>query len=131
MAAPGTAFAFALLRMEALALGLPGAPRWGSVIISGPLEFFPTQPTPVTPSDLVSADAFAERFDQLLSLGFPWISLSAAGLFGGALLVIVETPTYTQPYPEVTSVNASGPPAAVRQRADWRIDDLVVIEGAP
>jgi hypothetical protein len=131
MGAPGRAVAFALLRTEALALGLPGAPRWDSVTISGPLELFPTQQTHVTPADLVAADAFAERFDQLLSLGYPWINLSAAGVLRGALLVTVETPTYTQADIDFTSVNASGPPALVQQRAGWRIDDLVLIEDSP
>src|SRR4029079_12050505 len=66
MGAPGKAFPFALLRTEALALGLPGAPRWDSVTITGPLESFPTGQTHVTLADLVAADAFAQRFAQLL-----------------------------------------------------------------
>lgn len=128
MGAPGSAFAFELLRTEALALGLAGAPRWGSVIISGPLELFPTLPTRITSADLIAAAAFAERFDQLLSLGFPWINLSAAGVLRGALLVTVETATYTQASIDFTFVNPSGPPVLVQQRVGWRIDDLVRIE---
>ncbi|MEP7119746.1 MAG: hypothetical protein ABJE95_02505 [Byssovorax sp.] len=128
MAAPGRAFPFALLRTEALALGLPGAPRWDSVTITGPLEDFPARQTHLASTDLVAADAFAERFDQLLSLGFPWINLSAVGLLRGALLVTVETPASTRADIEFTSVNASGPPAWVQKLTDWRIDHHFLIE---
>jgi hypothetical protein len=128
MQAPGSALAFALLRTEAHALRLPGAPRWDSVMISGPLELFPTQPTHLESTDLIAADAFEERFDQLLSLGFAWINLGVAGVLRGALLVTVETPSSTRADIDFTSVNVSGPPALVQQRADWRVDDLVLIE---
>jgi hypothetical protein len=128
MQAPGSAFAFALLRTEAHALRLPGAPRWDSVMISGPLELFPAQPTHLGSTDLIASDAFAGRFDQLLSLGFPWINLGVAGVLRGALLVTVETPSSTRADLDFTPVNVSGPPALVQQRADWRIDDLVLIE---
>lgn len=127
-AAPGDALAFALLRVEALALGLPGAPRWSSVKLTGSLERFPTAPAHLTLDDFVAASAFTERFAQLMSLGYPWINLSAAGVLRGALLVMVETPTYTQSDVAYTSVNASGPPTLVQRRAGWRIDDLVLID---
>ena len=131
MGAPGKALPFALLRTEALALALPGAPRWDSVTITGPLDLFPLQPARVALADLVAADAFAQRFAQLLSLGYPWINLHAAGVLRGALLITVETPTYTRADIDFTSVNPSGPSRTVQERADWRIDDLILVEDSP
>jgi hypothetical protein len=131
MGAPGRTFPFALLRTEALALGLPGAPRWDSVAITGPLEFLPTEKTRIMLADLVAADAFAPRFAQLLSLGYPWINLNAAGMLRGALLVTVEIAAHTQSDVDFTSVNPSGPSRMVQERAGWRIDDLVLVEDSP
>jgi hypothetical protein len=94
-----------------------------------PLELSATAQVSVARDDLVSADAFTERFAQLLSLGYPWINLCAAGLLRGALLVTVELPTYTSDI-NVPAINVVGPPAFVRQRAGWWVDDLVLIQDA-
>jgi hypothetical protein len=117
MTSPGQALPFALLRTEAFALDVPGAPRWSSVTISAPLELSPAQRLHVRRADLVTADAYEERFAQLLSLGYPWINLSSVGLLGGTLLVTVETPADTRADTIFTSVNVSGPAAFVQQRA--------------
>ncbi|WP_437654503.1 hypothetical protein [Sorangium sp. So ce1182] len=127
---PGRAFPFALLRTEALALGVPGAPRWSSVTISAPLELSSAQRLHVSRADLVTSDAYEERFAQLLSLGYPWIRLNAVGLLRGALLVTVETPCDTRADTMFTSVNVFVPAAFVQQRAGWSLDDLILIEDA-
>lgn len=131
MTAPGQGFRFALLRAEALALGVPGAPRWSSVTISAPLELSPAQRLHVSRTDLVTADAYEERFAQLLSLGHSWINLSSVGLLRGVLLVTVETPADRRTETLTTSVNVSGPAAFVQQRAGWDLDGLILLEGDP
>jgi hypothetical protein len=131
MHAPGDDLPCALLRTEAFALGLPGAPRWKSVVLGPPLELSAGKLGRISYEEVVAADAFVERFEQLLSLGFPWINLSAAGLLRGALLVTVETAAITRGDIRATSINISGPVAFVRQRTGWRLDDLVEIRGAP
>lgn len=75
--APGDAAPFALLRLDALALALPGSPRWESVTFTGPLEHCPSRPAHVASDELASRQAFALRLDQLLSSGIrgstsPW-----------------------------------------------------------
>lgn len=128
MSAPGDALPFALLQTEASALGLPDAPRWERVIISASFELSATEQTTVAREDLVQADAFTERFAQLLSLGYPWINLSAAGLLRGALLVTIEVPDHTRSDISAPSINVSGPLAFVRQRAGWQLDDLIRVQ---
>jgi hypothetical protein len=123
--APGSALPSTLLRVEALALATPGAPRWDSVIVTGPLALAPAERVHVKRSALVPASEFEERFQQLLSRGHPWINVSAAGLLGDALLVTVETAAKT--VEGSTSVNMSGPEAFVRQRVGWSLGDLISV----
>lgn len=58
---------------------------------------------------LVPIAEFASRFDVLLRAGYPWINLSAYGVFREELIVGLEIPSYTGNVPiGRTSVNYSG-----------------------
>ncbi len=72
-------------------------------------------------------EKYAPRFDWLLDQGHSWINLSAAGIFGDTLLVIVELPTYKNTVPRnLVSVNFSGP-RILNEKVIWDISEFVRI----
>ena len=131
MATPGRDLPAALLRTEALCLDLPGAPRWGSVMMSAPLNLSAAGPVHVMKEDVVAAHDYVQRFSQLLTLGYSSINLGVAGIWRGALLVMVEMSCDHENASAVTLVNASGPLAFVRRRVGWSLDDIVIVEDSP
>ena len=70
-----------------------------------------------------TAETYAPRFAEHVGRGFPWINLHAAGILDGALLVIVDLPSYTSNVPRSkVSVNFSGP-ALVDGKPQWNAHD--------
>jgi hypothetical protein len=78
-------------------------------------------------SDLRSPDEYSSRFDELLSLGMPWINLSCYGIDGDVLIVAVELPRPGYAHCTRTSLNLSGPTNAVVERA-WDVSRVLAIE---
>ena len=76
-------------------------------------------------NELRAPSEYDARFDELLSLGYPWINLWACGVLGDSLIVAVELPRVRpeQPCP-VTSVNHSGPTERARARGWSAAEDL-------
>ncbi|NUP11207.1 MAG: hypothetical protein HOW73_34610 [Polyangiaceae bacterium] len=127
---PGTALPFALLRAEAFTLGLPGAPRWQSLILTGPLPVSTSSRLTLAADDIASPEAFAERFIQLLSRGYAWINLHVAGLRQDTLLISVELPMFTRAGVTNPSINICGPIALVREQPGWQLDNFIDFDDA-
>jgi hypothetical protein len=78
--------------------------------------------------DLRAPGEYEARFDELLSLGFPWINLWVCGVLGDSVIVAVELPRTRpeQPCP-VTSVDHSGPTERARA-AGWSAAEDLALE---
>ena len=76
-------------------------------------------PTLRAPAPLQSAAAYADRFHELVTRGYPWVNLCAAGVIGGQLVVTVELPRYRSDRAGATSVNLSI--RAVEERDGWAL----------
>jgi len=57
----------------------------------------------------------------------PWLNVTCYGVLGGALIVGIEIPASQRIAAKTTSVNISGPTAAVIRRA-WNADAVLVVE---
>ena len=86
------------------------------IVESAEITYGPTDEIPRRA--LTTAEAYASRFEALLTAGYAWINLSALGVLGEHLLVSVELPREPVGIPAGrTSVNLSGPPLGARTRA--------------
>lgn len=56
---------------------------------------------------------YGARFEELQSLGLPWINVSCYGVMGAHLIVVVEVPAAPSGRSPRTSINYSGPSKAV------------------
>jgi hypothetical protein len=65
-----------------------------------------------TRAALCTPEVYDKRFDDLLSVGLPWINMSAVGVLDEFLIVTIEVPQ-RGPVAARTSVNYSGPSTAV------------------
>jgi hypothetical protein len=78
--------------------------------------------------NLRSPSEYEDRFDELLSMGFPWINLWACGVLGDSLIVAVELPRTRPDEPcPTTSVNHSGPTERSRA-ARWSATEDLAFE---
>jgi hypothetical protein len=64
-------------------------------------------------TDYRSAIDYEDRFDELLALGLPWLNVSFYGEDDGHAIVVVEVPRTRVQRSSTTSINFSGPSAAV------------------
>lgn len=79
---------------------------------------------PVRIGRLHSVAEFRARFSELVIRGWPWINVHAVGLLGGNLVIAIELPNRPPSGASRTSVNVSGPTAAVKKRG-YVLDDLL------
>jgi len=85
---------------------------------------------------------YANRFDDLLRVGYVWLNMSCYGIHDDLLIVAIEAPSDTVPlwtasgwseqprelHPGcATSVNLSGPTRAVIDH-EWNVDSILVVE---
>ena len=97
-----------------------GAPSsWAHVLFVEDTFITHGMPSLIPRKVLVSIEDYAPRFDAHLDAGHSWINMSAAGILGDALLVIIELPTYKNTVPrDKVSVNFSGA-ATVNGKSRW------------
>ena len=102
------------------------APAWMGVSF---VEGFWLEPKAISLSRdaVIPSERYAARFAELMSAGYSWINLHAAGVHGGRLLVSVELPPGGPTGATRTSVQLSGPFAFACQREGWKIDELVTL----
>lgn len=75
---------------------------------------------------LMTLAEFVPRFDRLLIEGYPWINLSAYGIWQGALVVGVERPREAGGVQAgQTIVKYSGPPPGSDQTRSWMLERVV------
>src|SRR5262249_22252309 len=67
------------------------------------------------------------RFDELMRSGMPWINVSCYGRHDDYLIVAIELPQSAGRPGMKTSINYSGPIAAVLQNG-WSADSMIIIE---
>ncbi|HEY6556310.1 MAG TPA: hypothetical protein VI072_03515 [Polyangiaceae bacterium] len=80
----------------------------------------------VTGSALVTVAEFAPHFEKLLLAGYPWINLSAYGIFRNHLVVGVELPGEPGDVPAgLTSVNYSAPSFDANGTPRWALSLLI------
>jgi hypothetical protein len=78
-------------------------------------------------SGLCEPGAYEARFDELLAAGLPWLNMSCYGALDDTLIVAVELPMEPSKPAAKTSVNLSGPPAAVLSHG-WNADQVLSLE---
>lgn len=78
-------------------------------------------------NDLREVHEYETRFDELMAAGLPWVNLSCYGVLDEALIVAVETPAPPPKPAKRTSVNISGPSAAVL-RHGWDAEEMLAVE---
>lgn len=123
---PTTTFFTHLLRLEANTRLIPGCPGWRAVLLTDvPLALGP--PVVVESSVLRSPRDYAHQFELLLTRGFPWINMCAAGVLRDTLLVEVEHAPVGHRGSN-SCVNLSGPASAVRARPGWSLDHLIALQ---
>ena len=113
-----------LARLETWLRRLPQCPPWVGHLLAenGWVDSDPDGvPTLRAPDPLRSPAAYAERFDELVTRGYDWVNLHAAGVIGGQLVVAVELPRARGDRPGITSVNLSGPGHIVMHHAGWAL----------
>lgn len=71
-------------------------------------------------------DEYEERFHALLREGFAWLNVSCYGLLQGALVVAIEVPGSHSTRGRRTSVNYSGPTAAVVEH-NWDATTVLAV----
>lgn len=86
-----------------------GAPSsWSRVLFVEGASITHGMPSLIPRGALVPMTDYAARFDSHLGAGHAWVNMSAAGLLGDALLVVIELPVYKNNVPrEKVSVNFS------------------------
>ncbi|MCU0974237.1 MAG: hypothetical protein MUF80_09845, partial [Burkholderiales bacterium] len=99
-----------------------GVPAWGSVALTECLDWGPTEIMRI--GSLHDVDTYRARFRNLVTRGWPWINLQAAGLLRGHLLLVIETPTNELSGAPWTSVNISGPIRRVAEH-HYRLESLM------
>jgi hypothetical protein len=86
----------------------------------------PTTTPALRVEDLMTATAFEARWREAVDLGLAgWINLSAQGVWGDALVVLLEPPSRGEPHshmPDQISVNFSGPNLGSDWRAERQLD---------
>jgi hypothetical protein len=72
---------------------------------------------------------FEARFQEILAFGPPWMNVSCYGVYEGMMVVGIEIPDLRQRTGSVsgTSINYSGPPAAVLEHG-WNALEILSIE---
>ena len=76
----------------------------------------------VTTNTLVHQSDYSTRFDELLSMGYSWITFVAAGIQDDNMIVVVELPEHPTGVPsEKTAVNFSGPSESVANTWKWNL----------
>jgi hypothetical protein len=73
-----------------------------------------------------SPSEYADRFDEVLEMGYAWVNLSCHGVFEGRLVVGIELPAHPSANRRRTSVNYSGPSAAVIANG-WSLSEVMVV----
>ena len=121
-----TSFFVHLLRLEAITRLIPGCPSWASVLVSD-AALTAGEPLVVESSVLHSPREYAHQFDTMLTRGFPWINMCAAGVLRDALLVEIEHAPIGH-RGKSTAVNLSGPANAVIVRPRWSLEHLITIQ---
>jgi hypothetical protein len=81
----------------------------------------------VQKSQLCEPVAYEARFNELLTGGLPWLNMSCYGVSDDTLIVAVELPTPPSKRAAKTSVNLSGPSAAVLADA-WNAGQVLSLE---
>jgi hypothetical protein len=115
-----------IVRLENWLRSTLAAPPWTGVSFIEGFWLEPTK-TVVSKDGIVTAEKYGTRFSELMSAGYSWINLHAAGVLGGRLLVSVELPPRGPTGSPRTSVQLSGPFAFAGQRPGWKIDELVAV----
>jgi hypothetical protein len=70
---------------------------------------------------------YEARFDQLLAAGLPWLNVSCYGVLDETLIIAIEKPRPPSKPADRTSVNFSGPNAAVLSHG-WNADQVLSVE---
>jgi diguanylate cyclase (GGDEF)-like protein len=90
-------------------------PPWREVLITERLEYG-ANGLPLRAERVFTVGEYRDRFRDLCARRWPWINLSAVGLWNRRLLLDVTVPDSEPGGCQWTSVNLSGPLVAVRER---------------
>lgn len=115
-----------LLRLEAFARRIPGAPQWTSVLVSEAPLTAGHATVRVERRFLKAPLEYALEFQVLLARGYPWINLHAAGLLGDELLVEVDHAALGHLGCR-SSVNLAGPENATLHEVAWQLGDRLTV----
>jgi hypothetical protein len=80
----------------------------------------------IASSALHDVEQYEARFEALMQAGLPWINVSCYGVLDQHLIVAIELPAQTGARSARTSINYSGPPAAVVGN-NWNADQLIAL----
>jgi hypothetical protein len=113
-----------LARLDTWLRTLPRCPPWTGHLLAenASVNRRPDGlPALSAPEPLRSPAGYSDRFDELVTRGYDWVNLHAAGVIGGQLVVAVELPRAPGDRPGITSINLSGPGHIVLQHAGWTL----------
>ena len=108
MLKPSTSLDWYLGYLHSMLLGDSGMPMWEDIYITENISY--NGGTKVDDfGELIHFKNYYERFKEITTKGWPWINLSAIGLYDSNLIISIEVPNRKPEGAIATSVNISGP----------------------